>query len=143
MPDILQDLPIRAGLEEVFAAISQPSGLDRWWTKSSSGRPREGEEYTLSFGPGYHWRAVVRRCVPGREFELEVLEADADWTGTRVAFLLETRGGATWLRFSHRGWPSNNEHYRVSCHCWASYLRILRRNLEAGETVPYEDRLNV
>ena len=39
------------------------------------------------------------------------------------------------------GWPSANEHCRISSYCWAMYLRILRRFLEHGEVVPYEARL--
>jgi len=30
----------------------------------------------------------------------------------------------------------------VSCYCWAMYLRIMRRYLEHGESVPYERRLD-
>jgi hypothetical protein len=45
--------------------------------------------------------------------------------------------------YDHRGWPDANDHYRTSCHCWAMYLRILRRHLEHGESVPYEKRLDV
>jgi hypothetical protein len=30
---------------------------------------------------------------------------------------------------------------RISCHCWALYLRLLRRHLEFGESVPYDRRL--
>jgi len=141
MPDILQDLPIKAGLDALFRAISEPQGLDRWWTKRCSGVPRKGEEYELWFGPQHDWRARVSRCVPGAEFELEIVRADEDWVGTRVGFSLETRGEGAWLRFTHRGWRRENEHYRVSCHCWALYLRILRRSLEHQESVAYEHRL--
>ncbi len=35
------------------------------------------------------------------------------------------------------------EHYRISCYCWAMYLRILKRYLEHGETVQYARRLDV
>ena len=49
----------------------------------------------------------------------------------------------TKVRFYHRGWPEANSHYRISCHCWALYLRILRRHIEHGESVPYEKRLDV
>ena len=49
----------------------------------------------------------------------------------------------TQVRFRHVGWPSTNDHYRISCYCWAAYLRILRRYLEHGERVPYEKRLDV
>jgi hypothetical protein len=69
--------------------------------------------------------------------------ADDDWLGTRVGFRLEPRDGATWVHFYHTGWPTANEHHRISCHCWAMYLRLLRRHLEHGESVPYEDRLDV
>jgi uncharacterized protein YndB with AHSA1/START domain len=143
MPDILHDLPIKAPLGRVFECVSTPPGLDCWWTLRSKGTPALGSEYELCFGPQYDWRARVARYGPESDFELEMVKADKDWTGTRVGFQLEPRGEATWLRFHHTGWPSVNEHYRISNACWAMYLRILRRYLEYGETVAYEDRLEV
>ena len=142
MADILQQFPIKASRERVFDAVSTPAGLDRWWTKRSTGTPDLGAEFQLWFGPEYDWRAVVSRCVPGSEFELELVVASEDWRGTRVGFVLDGQEGVTQLRFHHVGWPDANEHYRVSCHCWALYLRVLRRNLEYGEMVPYEARLD-
>ena len=76
-------------------------------------------------------------------FELLFTHADADWTGTLVGFDLSPSSSGTQVRFSHRGWPEANAHYRASCHCWALYLRVLRRYLEFGETVPCDDRLDV
>lgn len=143
MPDVTLDLPIKALPSRVFEFVSTPHGLDVWWSKTSSGRPAVGEEYQLGFGPGYDWLAKVTRCAPDSEFELELVQADADWTGSIVGFRLEPRGAGTWLQFRHRGWPEANEHYRISCNCWAAYLRILRRHLEHGESVPYEQRLDV
>ena len=144
MADVLQDLPIAAPAAKVFAAISTPAGLDEWWTLSSSGTPALGADYALDFGPEYQWRARVVRCVPDKEFELELTSAMPDWVHTRVGFTLEDLGsGRTWVRFTHVGWPYEGEHYRTSSHCWALYLRILRRFVEHGETVPYADRLNV
>ncbi|HSC29614.1 MAG TPA: SRPBCC domain-containing protein [Vicinamibacterales bacterium] len=142
MPDILHDFPIKAPVDRVFRAVSTPEGLATWWTKRSAGQPDEGAEYELWFGPDYDWRAKVTRCVADSEFELEMTRAGTDWTGTRVNLRLEPRGAGTWVRFSHTGWPSTNEHYRISCNCWAMYLRILRRSLEHGESVPYENRLD-
>lgn len=143
MADILHDLPINVPPQRLFEALSTPEGLDRWWTKRAAGTPRAGAEFELGFGPGFDWRARVTRCAPNSEFELEMTVADQDWLGTKVGFRLETVEGATWLRFRHTGWPQPNEHYRVSCNCWALYLRILRRHLEHGESVPYERRLDV
>lgn len=143
MADIFHDFPINAPLERVFEAVTTPAGLDQWWTKTSTGEPAEGAEYRLDFGPGYEWRARVTRCTPNTEFELEMIDADGDWKGTRVGVRLEERDGKTWVQFRHQGWLSANEHYRISNCCWAMYLRILRRFLEHGENVAYEDRLDV
>lgn len=140
--DILYSFPIQASREEIYAAVSSPHGLDRWWSLESSGEPAVGAPYELDFGPGYLWGAIVTRAVPNREFEIRMTSADADWTGTRVGFRLESaQSGATQVDFRHVGWPEANSHYRVSGFCWAMYLRLLKRYLEKGEEVAYEDRL--
>jgi uncharacterized protein YndB with AHSA1/START domain len=143
MPDIFHDFPIDAAPSRVFQAVSTPADLDQWWTIRSAGEPRLGAGYELWFGPQYDWRATVARCSPGAEFELELTRADKEWLGTRVGFRLQGDGSTTRVRFYHKGWPDETEHYRVSCYCWAMYLRVLRRYLEHGERVPYERRLDV
>ena len=143
MADILQDFPINASPARVYEAISTPAGLDQWWTQRSAGSAADGREYELWFGPQYDWRAVVTQAIKPTEFELKMTRADADWLGTRVGFRLEGGPDKTFVRFHHVGWPEPNEHYRISSHCWAMYLRILRRFLEHGERVAYENRLDV
>ena len=140
MPNVFQDFPIKAPARQVFGAVSTPAGLDAWWSQRSSGQPGQGAEYKLGFGPGYDWLARVSRFAPNTEFELELIEADEDWQGTRLGFLLEENEGGTQVRFHHTGWPEANDHYRGSCYCWAMYLRLLKRYVELGETVAYEDR---
>jgi len=142
MPDIVQDFPIKAPAARVFEAISVPRELDQWWTKTCTGQPNLGAKYELGFGPAYQWRAAVTKCERPGVFELTLKHADPDWNGTRLGFELASVPSGTQLRFYHRGWPVENEHYRVSCHCWALYLRLLRRYVEHGEFVPYEKRLD-
>ena len=142
MSDIFHEFPIKAPLRQVFQAVSTPAGLDSWWTKHSRGEPTKDTEYELSFGPQYVWRATVSRCALDREFELHLTTADEDWHNTRVTFLLEERDGVVQVQFHHAGWPTENEHYRISCYCWAMYLRLLKRYVESGEVVRYEDRLD-
>jgi uncharacterized protein YndB with AHSA1/START domain len=143
MPDIIQDLTINAAPARVFEMMAMPHGLDQWWTKSSSGTPILGTTYTLGFGPGYDWKARVTAADPGAKFELELTDAHPDWLGTRVGCELRGDGKrGTQMRFYHTGWPSANEHWSVSCYCWAMYLRIMRRYVEHGESVPYESRLD-
>lgn len=144
MPDIVHEFPINKSAAQVFAGMVTPAGLDQWWTKTSRGKPKEGEEYDLDFGPEYQWKAEVARCVPDRAFEWRMTKSDSDWEGSRVGFeLREVSPEQTIVKFYHKDWPQNNEHYRISSFCWAMYLRILKRNLEFGEIIPYEDRLNV
>lgn len=102
---------------------------------------RAGRLYLAAEGVGTAG-AVVSRYVPDREFELAIVTAHDDWRDTRVGFVLEEDAGVTRVRFHHCGWPQANEHYRVSCYCWAMYLRLLKRHVERGEVVPYEDRLD-
>jgi uncharacterized protein YndB with AHSA1/START domain len=143
MADIIQEFIVKAPAARVMEMFTTPDGLNRWWTKTSAGVAKENAEYTLYFGPGYDWRAKVTRFVPDREFELELTNAHEDWNGTRVGCALTQKQSVTSVLFHHKGWPSDNEHWRVSCYCWAMYLRLLRRNLEYGEFVPYEKRLEV
>ena len=143
MFDILQDFPIAASPARVYEAVSDPAMLDEWWTLRSSGRADVGEQYELDFGPGYQWRAEVTRAEPGQAFELRMTDADADWVNSTVSFDLTPSAIGTNVRFANRGWPEANAHYRISCHCWAMYLRILRRHIEYGESVPYDERLAV
>jgi hypothetical protein len=71
-------------------------------------------------------------------------QSDDDWKNTKVEFnLINKNNSITEVEFYHTGWPYSNEHYKISSYCWAMYLRILKRYLEFGETVPYEERLSV
>ncbi len=143
MADILHEFPIPAPPERVFEEVSTPAGIARWWARSASGTPAVGAEYALDFGPEYQWRARVGALERGRRFEMQLTKADADWNGSRVIFELSPHKAGTWVRFQHLGWPEANEHYRISNFCWAMYLRLLRRYLEGGEIVPYDERLDV
>jgi uncharacterized protein YndB with AHSA1/START domain len=143
MADIFHDFIIKAPASKVFDAMATSGGLEKWWTKKSSGKPAIGEEYALGFGPDYNWKAIVSKYIPGKEFEVRMTTPDPDWEGTRVGFQVNEKQGVSQVKFYHQGWPSVNEHYRISTYCWAMYLRVLKRFLEKGEEVPYESRLEV
>ena len=144
MADIIHEFSVKAAPERVFQSFATPAGLDTWWTKVCKGEFRENGVVQLYFGAEYDWRAKVTRYVRPSLFEVQITEAHPDWVGTRVGCELSPEGNdGTRVRFHHAGWPEPNEHWRVSCFCWAMYLRILRRNLEYGETVEYERRLEV
>ena len=143
MADINHKFPIQASIQKVVDGFTTPKGLDGWWSKNSSGQPQMGTEYELDFGPGYVWKAEVTKCTTNFEFELTMISADVDWINTKVGCILDGNDEKTQVHFYHRGWPNSNNHYHTSNYCWAMYLRILKRNLEFGEEVPYERRLDV
>jgi len=143
MPDIFHNFPVNAPAQKVFEAIATPAGLDTWWTLRSKGEPIAGTTYELWFGPEYDWRGVVTKCTPNVEIEWKLSVADKDWKKTRVGFHLEELNGVTHVRFYHTGWKEDTPHYRISCFCWAMYLRLMKRYVEFGEVVEYEKRLDV
>lgn len=143
MADIFHSFTINNSIELVFETISTPEGLDKWWTKASSGGVAIGETFHLQFGSDYQWTAIISKYHPFTSFELMIETADKDWEGSKVGFCLTDGKGFTEVKFYHTGWNEENDHFRISNFCWAMYLRILRRNLEFDEFVPYEDRLKV
>jgi len=143
MADIVCDFLVNAPAARVYRAFSTSAGLDTWWTKTARGQPALNAELTLGFGPGYDWRGIVTRYTPDSEFELRMTDAHEDWMNTRVGATLTETDGKTSVHFYHTGWPTDNEHWRISCYCWPMYLRLLRRNVEHGELVAYEQRLDV
>ena len=142
MPDIYHDIPFSVSGGKVFEAVSTSEGLSKWWSDGGVGEPVAGTAYDLDFGPEYQWKAEVEDVVPGEKFSLTMSESDDDWNGTTISFEIEDRGEESYLRFSHTGWPKDNDHYRSSSYCWAMYLRCLKRYVENGVVLPYERRFN-
>jgi len=143
MPNIYHHFFIKHSPAKVFENIVTRQGLDNWWTKSSLANPGLGGLYVLDFGPGYSWKALVTLFKPDEIFELQFTEADNDWLGTKVGFILAAQNGKTQVNFYHVGWSEENEHFKISSYCWAMYLRILKRYTELGEQVSYVKRLDV
>jgi uncharacterized protein YndB with AHSA1/START domain len=42
MADVIHQFSIRAPQQAVFDMFATPQGLDKWWTKESSGEPKLG-----------------------------------------------------------------------------------------------------
>ena len=140
MPDIFHTLSIKASPPKVFEAISTAQGLSSWWTKESTGNPGLNEQYSLFFAPEYDWLANVSLYKENHVFELQLTKAMDDWLDTRVGFILKEADGLTKLSFYHMGWHEQSEHFCISSYCWAMYLRHLKRYVELGVFVPYDQR---
>ena len=141
--DIIHQLHIEGDIDTTFQAISTARGIAKWWSLDASGHSETGALINLNFGPEHKWQAQVTQLVAPTEFEIVLIEADPDWLETTVGFQLKSVQTGVDLRFYHQGWPQANDHYFISCYCWAMYLRLLKRYIEHGEFVPYGDRLKV
>lgn len=140
MASILHDFTIRAPRRTVFDAVTTSAGLSSWWTKECEGAPEEGRFYRFHFSSDYDWRGVVVKAERDRAIAWDFTDADDDWTGTRLSFTLDGDSGETRVAFRHDGWRDANGHFRTSSFCWASYLRLLKRYVEHGEVVAYDQR---
>ncbi|HMB64057.1 MAG TPA: SRPBCC domain-containing protein [Eudoraea sp.] len=144
MHNIYHYFQINCPIEKVFQGISEPELIDQWWAKKTEGTVETDAHYKLGFGLENNWEAKVIVCNKPTKFGLIVIKAHEDWVNTVVKFDLFSNGKEqTSVHFYHNDWRVDNEHYRISNYCWAMGLRILKRYLEHGEVVQYEDRLNV
>ncbi len=140
MYDIYHMIDINSTRESLFRAVSSPEEFDRWWTKKSSGDPVPGGSYNFWFSPVYDWYGKVIDIDPPVLIEYLITEADVDWTNTRLLFRIESFGASTCLHFYHLDWKSRNEHFGRTSYCWALYLNGLKKYLEKGITIAYEQR---
>ena len=138
--NIYHDLVIKASLQEVFNAISQPKHLNNWWTKNCTGTPLLNSEYNLYFTPEYDWYGKVITCQPNQAFHIKMTKSDAEWDSTTFGFNLEQLNEGVQVRFFHIDWPECNHHFRQSSFCWALLLNGLKNYSEKGIIVPFEER---
>lgn len=137
---IFHDLFIKASSDKVFEAISMPDYLENWWPLRCSGEPTLNAIYNYYFTPEYNWFGKVIQVEMNKILVIEMKESDEDWEGTKLSFNLEELEGGINLRFSHTGWPQCNHHFRRSSYCWAILLYNLKKYVETGQIVPFEER---
>lgn len=140
MAAIYHQLEINASIDKVFECVATPEGIAKWWTLDSSGTPLLHAEIEINFGPEYKWKSVISNYKPQEAIEYQMIVSDNDWKNTKIGFNLQKNGESTRLDFYHIDWPEANDHFKISSYCWAAYLRILKRYLEKGEFVPYQER---
>jgi uncharacterized protein YndB with AHSA1/START domain len=124
--DALVRTVIDAPVEEVFAALLDPSQVDKWAGGTAVIEPREGGRYDFGRDPG-----------PSRIVEFEQDKALAytwrhpDSPETTVRWALRGSRGSTYLTLVHSGFDDDRlaEEYRQG---WPAYLVELKRIHELG-----------
>ncbi|TXG35651.1 SRPBCC family protein [Seonamhaeicola maritimus] len=137
---IFHNLEINASTKEVFDAVSQPEHLNNWWTLKSSGIPKLNQEYNLNFTDSYNWYCNVSEVKTNEYILFKMTKSDRDWSPTTFGFDLQETETGTSVRFSHSNWRIQNDHFKIASFCWAILLNGLKKYLEKGIIIPFEER---
>jgi len=137
---INHDLEVSATLTEVFQAISKPEHLINWWPLKCSGIPKVNEIYNFYFAPEYDWYGEVTKATENKTFHIKMTKSDADWDPTSFGFDLEPVKNKVRIKFWHTGWQSCNSEFRGSSYCWALLLNGLKKYVEKGIIIPFNER---
>lgn len=140
MADIYHDLWIKASSSKVFEAISRPKSIDSWWTNRCEGHIEKGATYRFYFSMEYDWYAQVEHLEIDKHISWTMTQSDHDWNGTTLGFILSEENGLVHVQFSHKSWKEINIHFRRTSYCWAMYLRLLKRFIEEGEVIQFDQR---
>ena len=139
MPAIVKELTIAAPPKLVWAALTQPDKIGRWWTNDLNARAEEESIAEFRFG---EWGDFVLRV------EVAELERDrkvhwihrmspvAQWAGTSITWQLTPVHNGTTLFFTHEGLAQTNGLYEQTYRNWVYYLESLQSYLETGTGTP-------
>jgi uncharacterized protein YndB with AHSA1/START domain len=137
MPDIRQLVTIDAPVGVVFMALTQQEGLAGWWTTDVEIKPVVGSIASFKFGDRYRNTMRVVTLDTNERVEWICLNGDPEWVDTSFTFELESREGATVVRFTHGDWREITDFYATCNYHWGFFLRSLKTYCETGTGEPY------
>jgi uncharacterized protein YndB with AHSA1/START domain len=137
---IHHNLVVKAEIANVYNAISQSEHLKNWWPLQCSGIAEQGEVYNFNFTDEYDWYAEVLSCKMNHHIHYKITKSDTDWIATSFGFDLKASDNTVAIEFWHINWPACNGEYKQSSYCWAMLLNGLKKYIEKGIIIPFEDR---
>lgn len=126
--------------EVAFASIINPRA---WWSGEFEGQAGSlGDTFTYRYKDLHYSKQQVTELVPGKRVVWQVLESELnflrdkdEWTGTEIAFDIESKGDSTEVRFTHVGLAPAVECYETCTDAWTSLIQgSLKRLIETGHT---------
>ncbi|HYA57685.1 MAG TPA: SRPBCC domain-containing protein [Thermoplasmata archaeon] len=137
VPPIEQTYFYAVSPSRVFAALTEPAQLTKWFAHKAVVAPEKGGAYRLSWRGGYTMRGKVRAFDPPKKLHVDWVDrfAGKKTFVTQARFTLERKGRGTILSLTHRGFKSGKQWvalYGGIQSGWAYYLTNLRSVLEHG-----------
>ena len=144
MPDIRHHVGINAPRSDVYAALATREGLAQWWTTSTEGESRPGENLTFRFGqPEPSAVMKVLELIPDTRVRWQCVVGPDEWLDTILTFELKPNGEETLIAFTHGDW---REPVDFMGHCstkWAYFLLGLKAGLEGGKATPWPHDMSI
>ena len=130
---------INADPEEVWKAISEAEGLERWFPLQAKVDQGIGGSMTWSWGPGCEGTSRIEQWEEGRKIRLVEGPGKPDAAPVIIEFLIEGRGGKTILRLVNSGFdpgPDWAEYVDTVHSGWQYFLWNLKLYLERHKGTP-------
>jgi len=138
---IYHDLLINTSAANLFNAVSKPAELINWWPLTCSGEEKLNAVYNLNFTDTYNWFGKVITYKPPTSFHIQMTQSNANWDPTSFGFdIEEISNNKVQLHFWHKNWQDCNAEFKQSSFCWAMLLNGLKKYVERGIVIPFEER---
>ena len=138
---IYHDIRVNTSAEKLFNAVSKPEELVNWWPLKCSGEEKLDGEYNFNFTDSYDWFGKVICYKPTTAFHIQMTIASDNWNTTSFGFdIEELENNSVQLHFWHKNWQHCNAEFKQSSFCWAMLLNGLKKYVEKGIVIPFEER---
>lgn len=124
---------ISASRAEVFNAIRSVNGLSQWWTSQTEGGENLGDTVQFDFGDMTGPTMKIVKLDTNQELTWECIESPHGWVGNKITFALDENDGKTRVRFSHEGFPEQDDFYAICSFSWGRYMESLRQLCQTGK----------
>jgi uncharacterized protein YndB with AHSA1/START domain len=134
-----QSYYFKAPQRKVFAALTEPDGLTKWFLSKAKVVPSAGGSYEFDWIGGYHMIGKIKKFEADKavSFSWHDKIPSGELVETEAAFSLEKSGSGTILKLQHSGFK-DPEHFAECSSRWAYYLTNMKSVLDWGNDLRSE-----
>ena len=130
--EIWHQVPIKAAPSDVFAALTQPELLGKWWMRAT-GNLAIGGMLTFHFNEDFSQEMAVLEVETDSRILWQPRDTGlGDWIGSKIEFTLKPTDNGTNLQFRHFDYKQDVPGFPYYSQSWATYMLSLRAFIETG-----------